>query len=68
MTQTTAATNYFQYINFSGVAGPNALNGIKTSHITPALQYNTVNHPINPTGGRSLFISVDFAGSVWAGM
>ncbi len=31
VTETTAATNYFQYINFSGVAGPNALNGIKTS-------------------------------------
>jgi len=67
VTQTTAATNYFQYINFSGVAGPNALEGIKTSHFTPALQYNTVNHPINPTGGKSLFASLDFAGSVIGG-
>ena len=30
-TETTAATNYFQYINFSGVFGPNSLDGIKTS-------------------------------------
>ena len=37
VTQTTAATNYFQYINFSGVSGPNSLNGIHTSHITPSL-------------------------------
>jgi len=67
VTQTTAASNYFQYLDFSGVYGPNALQGIKTSHVTPALQYNTVNHPINPTGGKSLYLSVDFAGSVMGG-
>jgi outer membrane protein insertion porin family len=67
ITQTTAATNYFQYINFSGVSGPNALNGIHTSSITPSLSYNTVNHPINPTGGHSIFFSVAFAGSVLGG-
>ncbi|MDR3699889.1 MAG: outer membrane protein assembly factor BamA [Candidatus Sulfopaludibacter sp.] len=67
VTQTSAAANYFQYINFSGVSGPNALQGIKTSHITPALQYNTVNHPINPTGGKSLYFSVDFASSLMGG-
>jgi outer membrane protein insertion porin family len=67
ITRTDAATSYFQYINFSGVAGPNALNGIHTSHITPSYTYNTVNHPISPTGGRSVFFSVDFAGSVLGG-
>jgi outer membrane protein insertion porin family len=66
-TLTTAATDYFQYINFSGVAGPNSLTGIKTSHITPSYSYNTVNHPMTPTGGRSLFLSFDFAGSVLGG-
>jgi outer membrane protein insertion porin family len=66
-TETNAAANYFQYINFAGVSGPNALNGIKTTHITPALQYNTVNHPINPTGGRSIFASVDFASTLMGG-
>lgn len=66
-TQTTAATNYFQYIDFSGVYGPNALNGIKTSTVTPSLTYNTVNHPINPTGGKSIFFSVAFAGSALGG-
>ena len=67
VTLTSAATNYFQYINFSGVAGPNALNGIHTSHITGSYSFNTVNHPISPTGGHSIFFSVDFAGSALGG-
>ena len=58
---------YFQYINFSGVAGPNSLSGIRTSHIVPSYTYNTVNHPISPTAGRSLFVSADFAGSILGG-
>ena len=66
-TLTTAATNYFQYIDFSGVYGPNALNGIHTSHITASYTFNTVNHPINPTGGHSIFFSMDFAGSFLGG-
>jgi outer membrane protein insertion porin family len=67
VTETTASQNYFQYINFSGVAGPNSLSGIKTSHIVPSYTYNTVNHPITPTAGRSIFASIDFAGSVLGG-
>ena len=67
VTQTTAATNYFQYINFSGVAGPNALNGIHTSKITPALQYNTVDHPITPSQGRSIYISAAVSGGPLGG-
>jgi outer membrane protein insertion porin family len=67
VTLTTAASTYFQYINFSGVSGPNALNGIKTSHITPSYSYNRVNHPITPNAGHSVFASVDFAGSVLGG-
>jgi outer membrane protein insertion porin family len=62
-----AATQYFTYINFQGVNGPNSLVGIKTSSITPSYSYNTVNHPISPTGGRSLFISTQFAGSFLGG-
>ncbi|HTS30598.1 MAG TPA: outer membrane protein assembly factor BamA [Bryobacteraceae bacterium] len=66
-TLTTASTNYFQYINFNGVAGPNSLTGIHTSHITMSYTYNTVNHPITPTQGRSIFVSTDFAGSILGG-
>ena len=67
VTTTAAAQSYFQYINFSGVAGPNSLTGIRTSHVVPSYTYNTVNHPISPTAGRSLFMSVDFAGSILGG-
>jgi outer membrane protein insertion porin family len=67
VTGSTATQNYFQYINFNGVAGPNSLEGIKTSHITPSYTYNTVNQPINPTGGKSYFFSVDYAGGPLGG-
>jgi outer membrane protein insertion porin family len=67
ITQTTAAATYFNYLNFSGVAGPNSLTGIKTSKVVPSYSYNTVNHPITPTAGRSLFISTEFTGSVLGG-
>jgi outer membrane protein insertion porin family len=67
VTLTTAAQTYFQYINFSGVSGPNALNGIKTSHISPSYAYNRVNHPTTPNAGHSFFFSLDFAGSVLGG-
>jgi outer membrane protein insertion porin family len=66
-TETTAATSYFDYINFNGIVGPNALQGIRTSRIVPSFTYNTVNHPITPTGGKSLFISTTFAGSILGG-
>jgi outer membrane protein insertion porin family len=66
-TETTAATSYFDYINFNGIVGPNALQGIRTSRIVPSFTYNTVNHPITPTGGKSLFVSTTFAGSILGG-
>jgi len=61
-TLTTAATDYFQYLDFQGVGGPNSLSGIRTSKITPSYTYNTVNHPITPTGGKMLFFSFAYAG------
>jgi outer membrane protein insertion porin family len=61
-TLTTAASDYFTYLDFEGVGGPNSLQGIRTSKITPSFTYNTVNHPITPTGGKSLFFSFSYAG------
>ncbi len=58
------ATSYFTYINFLGVNGPNALNGIKTFSITPSYTYNSKNSFQNPTAGRSIFFSIKAAGSV----
>jgi outer membrane protein insertion porin family len=66
-TLTTAATDYFQYIDFSGVNGPNSLSGIRTVHVTPSYSYNTTNSPLNPTSGKSIFLSVDAAASVLGG-
>lgn len=65
--ETDAARSYFNYINFSGIAGPNSLQGIRTSRIVPSFTYNTVNHPITPTGGKSIFISAAFSGSFLGG-
>lgn len=67
ITNSDAAGTYFKYTNFQGISGPNSLSGIKTSSITPSYIFNTVNHPINPTGGRSLFISAQFSGSFLGG-
>jgi outer membrane protein insertion porin family len=79
VTTSTAATQYFTYINFEGVSGPTSFctpaangvsgscNGIKTSSITPSYSYNTVNHPIEPTGGKSIYVATQFAGSFLGG-
>ena len=57
-----SAENLFTFLNFEGVAGPNSLTGITTSEFTPGIFYNTVNHPITPTSGKSLFANVALAG------
>ncbi len=61
-TLTEASKTYFQYLNFQ--EGPSTLQGIKTSKIVPSFNYNTVDHPITPTRGKSLFISTTFAGTM----
>jgi outer membrane protein insertion porin family len=67
VTKTDAATNYFQYLNFQTVSGPNALRGIRTSRIVPSYSYNSKNHPITPTQGKSIYIATDFSGSFLGG-
>jgi outer membrane protein insertion porin family len=57
-----ASTLLFESLQFRSLTGPSALNGIISSTITPSISYNTVNHPINPTGGKSFFYSVGFSG------
>lgn len=66
-TLTSAAGAYFQYSPYQQLSGPNSLTGIRTSSITPSYTFNTVNHPITPTAGKSIFASVAFAGSVLGG-
>jgi outer membrane protein insertion porin family len=64
---TQASKSYFEYLNFQNLGGPNSLTGIKTSKIVPSYTYNTVDHPITPTRGKSLFLSTEFAGSFMGG-
>lgn len=52
----------FENLQFRSLAGPSALRGIRSSRIVPTLSYNTVDHPINPSRGKSLFISTSFEG------
>jgi len=66
-TLTAAATSYYTYLNFLNISGPNQLDGIKSSTITPSFTYNTVNHPITPTAGKSLSASLQFSGSILGG-
>lgn len=66
-TLTTAAQVYYQTLNFLNFNGPNVLNGIVSSTITPSFTYNSVNSPITPSAGKSLSISTQFTGSVLGG-
>jgi len=66
-TKSLGAQNYFQYLYVNQVSGPNALQGVKTSRIVPSYSYNSKNHPLTPTAGKSIFLSVDFAGSILGG-
>ncbi len=66
-TYSDASKAYFEYLNFENVSGPNSLSGIKTAKIIPNYLYNTVNHPINPTGGKSLYVATEVASSVFGG-
>jgi outer membrane protein insertion porin family len=61
-TLSTSASDYFKFIDFQGVGGPNSLSGIRTSKVIPSYTYNSVNHPITPTGGKSIFFSFAYAG------
>jgi len=57
-----ASTLLFESLQFRSLTGPSALNGIVSSTITPSISYNTVNHPINPTGGKSFYYSLGVSG------
>src|SRR5579872_5146688 len=61
-TLTDAAGTYFNYINFEHINGPNSLDGIRSSTITPSYTYNSVNHPITPTQGKAISLAFAFSG------
>ncbi|MCL4523303.1 MAG: outer membrane protein assembly factor BamA [Acidobacteria bacterium] len=57
----------FENLQFRQLAGPSALRGIRSSKITPTLSHNTIDNPINPTGGRSFFYSFSYEGGFLGG-
>jgi outer membrane protein insertion porin family len=61
-TFSTASQQYFEAINFDGVNGPNSLNGIRTSSVTPSFTFNTIDSPYQPHRGTSLYLGGEFAG------
>ncbi len=52
----------FENLNFRGISGPNALNGIITSKITPSFTINTLDSYYAPHHGKSFFVGGEFAG------
>ncbi|HEY2647393.1 MAG TPA: outer membrane protein assembly factor BamA [Candidatus Acidoferrales bacterium] len=63
----TASTALFSILQFQQLAGPSALAGIHESKVTPTLSYNTVDNPVNPTHGKSVFFSTSFEGGPLGG-
>ncbi len=61
-TFSVASQEYFEFLAFRGVSGPNALEGIVTSKITPSFSINTINNPQHPSNGYSFFAGGDLAG------
>lgn len=58
-----ASTNLFETLNFRNISGPNALNGIITSSLTPSFSFSTLNpNPVRPHSGKSFFLSTEVAG------
>lgn len=57
-----SATLLFDFTKFTSLAGPSALNGIRMSSITPTISYSTVDSPVNPTHGRSIYYGTTFTG------
>jgi outer membrane protein insertion porin family len=63
-----ASTVLFEALQFQSLAGPSALSGIVSSKITPTITYNRLEgSPINPTGGKSLFLGLSFEGGPMGG-
>lgn len=57
----------FETLQFRNFAGPNAVEGILSSRFVPTLTHNTVDHPINPTRGKSFHVSAAIEGGPLGG-
>jgi outer membrane protein insertion porin family len=59
---TTAAKSLFDYLAFSQVSGPSALDGIVTSKIIPSYTKNTLDSSISPHRGSQLYVGGEISG------
>lgn len=57
----------FENLQFTSAAGPSALTGLNQSQISLSATYNTTNSQINPTTGRSIYLSLGFVGGPLGG-
>jgi len=58
----TASKNLFEFIQFRGISGPNAVNGIITSKIFPNYSVNTLDAGLFPKSGHQFTAGAEFAG------
>jgi outer membrane protein insertion porin family len=59
---TDASKNLFSFLAFSGISGPNALNGIVTSKVLFNYSQNTLDASLYPHKGSELFLGAEFSG------
>jgi outer membrane protein insertion porin family len=58
----TASKSLFDYLAFSGISGPQAVNGIITSKVFPNFSFNTLDSGISPHHGHQMTLGTEFAG------
>ncbi len=58
----TASQQLFQDLAFRGFSGPNALEGVITSKVIPSFSFSTIDNPMHPTRGQSLYLASEVAG------
>ncbi len=58
----TASKTLFDFIQFRGISGPNAVNGIITSKIFPNFSMSTLDSGVSPHSGRSITAGFELAG------
>lgn len=59
---TTASQTLFNFLAFSGISGPSALNGIITSKIIPSFSKNSLDRALFPHAGSSFYVGTEIAG------
>ncbi len=59
---TTASKTLFDFLQFSGISGPSALQGIVTSKITPSFSKNSLDRALFPHSGSNMFFGAEIAG------